>query len=87
MVAAAVGWVGVWGFWADPGLVWMGCVVFAAVLLCGGRLLAAGPSVFQRSQLLWVRWGNAWGCGGGRAAAWASSGRGQLQQASGFTAV
>ena len=37
-----VGWVGVWGFWADPGLVWMGCGVFAAALLWGGRLLAAG---------------------------------------------
>ena len=36
-----VGWVGVWGFWAGPGLVWMGCGVFAAALLWGGRLLAA----------------------------------------------
>jgi hypothetical protein len=27
---------------AGPGLVWMGCVVFAAVLLWGGRLLEAG---------------------------------------------
>jgi hypothetical protein len=42
VVASAVGWVGVWGFWAGPGLVWMGCGVFAAVLLWGGRLLAAG---------------------------------------------
>ena len=48
----------------------------------GGR-----PSVFQRSPSLLVRWGDAWGCGGERAAAWASSGRGQLQQACGFTAV
>ena len=24
VVTAAVGWVGVWGFWAVPGLVWMG---------------------------------------------------------------
>ena len=45
------------------------------------------PSVFQRSQSLLVRWGDAWGCGGWRAAAWASFGRGQLQQACGFTAV
>ncbi len=42
VVAAAVGWVWVWGFWAGPGLVWMGCGVFAAALLWGGRLLVAG---------------------------------------------
>jgi hypothetical protein len=42
VVAAAVVWVRVWGFWAGPGLVWMGCVVFATALLWGGRLLAAG---------------------------------------------
>jgi hypothetical protein len=36
-----VGWVGVWGAWAGPGLVWMGCGVFAAALLWGDRLLAA----------------------------------------------
>ena len=24
-----MGWVGVWGVWAGPGLVWMGCGVFA----------------------------------------------------------
>ena len=76
MVVAAVGWVGVWGFWAGPGLVWMGCGVFAVVLLCGGRLLEAGH---QSSR--------AWGCGGGRETVWVSSGRGQLQQACGFTAV
>ena len=34
-----MGWVGVWGFWASPGLVWMVCVVFAAALLWGGSLL------------------------------------------------
>ncbi len=33
VVAVTVGWVGVWGVWAGPGLVWMGCVVFAVVLL------------------------------------------------------
>ena len=33
---------GVWGFWAGPGLVWMGCGVFAVALLWGGRLLEAG---------------------------------------------
>jgi len=41
----------------------------------------------DRSQSLLVRWGDAWGCYGERASAWASSGRGQLQQACGFTAV
>ena len=41
VVVSAVGWVGVWGFWTGPGLVWMGCVVFAAELLWGGRLLVA----------------------------------------------
>ena len=41
MVAAAVGGVRVWGVWAGPGLVWMGCGVFAAALLWGGCLLAA----------------------------------------------
>ena len=35
VVVSAVGWVGVWGFWAGPGLVWMGCVVFAMALLWG----------------------------------------------------
>ncbi len=78
---------GVWGFWAVPGLVWMGCVVFAAALLWGGCLLAAcHQSVFQCSQLLLVRWGDVWGCGGWLVA-WANSGRGQLQQVCGFTAV
>jgi hypothetical protein len=48
----------------------------------GGR-----PSVFQRSPSLLLRWGDAWGCGGERTAVWASFGRGQLQQACGFTAV
>ena len=86
VVAAVVGWVGVWGVWAGPGLVWMGCGIFAAALLWGGRLLAAGHQS-SRSQSLLVRWGDAWGCGGERASAWASSGRGQLQQACGFTAV
>ena len=28
--------------WAGPGLVWMGCDVFAAAMLLGGLLLAAG---------------------------------------------
>jgi hypothetical protein len=53
----------------------------------GGPFSGGLTSVFQHSQLLLVRWVNAWGCGGGRAVAWASSGRGQLQQACGFTAV
>jgi hypothetical protein len=45
----------------------------------------SAPHWEQNSSL--VRWVDAWGCGGGRAAAWASSGRGQLQQACGFAAV
>ncbi len=36
-----MGWVGVWGEWAGPGLVWMGCVVFAVTMLPGGHLLEA----------------------------------------------
>jgi hypothetical protein len=82
-----VGSVGVWEVWVGPGLVWMGCGVFAAALLWGGRLLAAGHQSSNTVPSLLVRWGDAWGCGGGRAAAWASSGRGLLQQACGFTAV
>jgi hypothetical protein len=42
MVSAAVGWVRVWGVWSGPGLVWMGCVVFAVVMLWEGSLLVAG---------------------------------------------
>ena len=53
LVAAAVGWVGVWGFWAGPGLVWMGCVVFAAALLWGGRLLAAGHQSSSAVSSCW----------------------------------
>jgi hypothetical protein len=53
----------------------------------GGPFAGGRPSVFQCSPSLLVRWGDAWGCGGGRAAAWASSGRGLLQQACGFTAT
>jgi hypothetical protein len=86
-VAEAVGSVGVWGVWVGPGLVWMGCVVFAATLLWGGPFTGGRPSVFQRSPSLLVRWVDAWGCGGGRTSAWVSSKRGQLQQACGFTAV
>jgi hypothetical protein len=29
------GWVWVWGDWMGPGLVWMGCDVFAVSLLWG----------------------------------------------------
>jgi hypothetical protein len=39
---AAVDWVGVWGVWSGPDLVWMGCGVFAAALLWGGSLLVVG---------------------------------------------
>jgi hypothetical protein len=53
----------------------------------GGPFAGGLPSVFQRGQSLLVRWVDAWGCGGERASAWASSGRGQLQQSCGFTAV
>ncbi len=76
----------VWGFWTGPGLVWMGCRLCCGVSV-GGPFADGRPSVFQSSQLLLVRWVDAWGCGGGRASAWESSGRGQLQQACGFTAV
>jgi hypothetical protein len=73
-----LGWprAGVDGLWH------LCCGVFVGGPFAGGR-----PSVFQHSQLLLVRWGDAWGCGGGRAAAWASSGRGQLQQTCGFATV
>jgi hypothetical protein len=40
-VAAIVVWDGVWGFWSGPWLVRMQCVILAATLLWGGRLLAA----------------------------------------------
>ena len=50
MVAAAVGWVGVWGFWAGPGLVWMGCVVFAAALLWGGGAVCWRPAISLLAQ-------------------------------------
>jgi hypothetical protein len=53
VVVAAVGWVGVWGFWAGPGLVWMGCGVFAAALLWGGRLLAAGHQSSSAVSRCW----------------------------------
>jgi hypothetical protein len=52
-VAAAVGSVGVWGVWVGPGLVWMGCGVCAAALLCGGRLLAAGHQSSNTVCLCW----------------------------------
>jgi hypothetical protein len=32
MVGIRSGWVWVWGVWAGPGLVWMGCVAFATSL-------------------------------------------------------
>ena len=96
-----MGWVGVWGFWTGPGLVWMGSFLFLKEqlkgiiimwsLCCGvavGVPFAGGlPSVFQRSQSLLVRWGDAWGCCVWRASAWASFGLGQLQQVCGCTAV
>ncbi len=50
----------------------------------GVRMSPAHPRCVGRGD---DRWGDAWGCGGERASAWASSGRGQLQQACGFTAV
>ena len=48
-----MGWVWVWGFWAGPGLVWMGGGVFAAALLWGGRLLTAcHPSLPAQSVVV-----------------------------------
>jgi hypothetical protein len=52
-VVAAVGSVGVWGVWVGPGLVWMGCGVFAAALLWGGRLLAAGHQSSSAVSRCW----------------------------------
>jgi hypothetical protein len=37
----------------SPGLVWMGCGVFAAVLLWGGRLLAAGHQSSNAVRRCW----------------------------------
>ena len=48
----AVGWVWVWGIWEGPGLVWMGCVVFAVVLLWGGCLLEAGHQSSRQSVVV-----------------------------------
>jgi hypothetical protein len=48
-----VGWVGVWRVWVGPGLVWMGCVVFAAVLLWGGRLLPVGHQSSSTVSRCW----------------------------------
>jgi hypothetical protein len=53
VVAAAVGSVGMWGVWVGPGLVWMGCVVFAAALLWGGGLLAAGHQSSSAVRHCW----------------------------------
>ena len=53
VVMAPVGWVGVWGFWAGPGLVWMGCGIFAAELLWGGSLLAAGHQSSSTVSRCW----------------------------------
>jgi hypothetical protein len=65
-----VGWVGVWGVWAGPGLVWMGWGVFAAALLWGGRLLAAGHQsssvsvvVGEVGRCVGVRWRAGGGVG------------------------
>ena len=52
MLLAAVGWVRVWGSWADPGLVWMGCVVFAVMFLWGGSLLEAVISLPAQSVIV-----------------------------------
>ena len=53
VMASAVGSVGVWGVWVGPGLVWMGCGVFAAALLWGGRLLAAGHQSSNTVSRCW----------------------------------
>ena len=57
-----MGWVGAWGFWAGPGLVWMGCVVFVEVLLWGGCLQSV--IVGEVGRCVGVRW---WAGGGVRA--------------------
>ena len=82
----AVGWVWVWGIWEGPGLVWMGCVVFAVVLLWGGRLLEAGHQSSRQSVVV----GEVGRCVGVRWRAGVDVGvlrTGQLQHACGFTAV
>jgi hypothetical protein len=53
VVASAVGSVGVWGVWVGPGLVWMGCGVFAVALLWGGRLLAADHQSSNAVRRCW----------------------------------
>jgi hypothetical protein len=71
--------------WA-PG--WCGWAVASLLRrFCGGPFAGGRPSVFQHSPSLLVRWDDAWGCCGRRVTAWASSGRGLLQQACGFTTV
>ena len=67
---------------------WCGWAVASLCVIAVGGPFADGlSSVFQPSLSLLVRWGNAWGCCGGRTTLWASSGRGQLQHECGFTAV
>jgi len=72
VVTAPVGWGWVWGVWAGPGLVWIRCGVFATnlqeqiksiiIITVVGEPFAGGrQSVFLRSQLLLVRWVDAWG--------------------------
>jgi hypothetical protein len=71
--------------WA-PG--WCGWSVVSLLWCCCGGAVCWRPAISLPTQSVTVgEWVDAWGCGGGRAAAWASSGRGLLQQACGFTSV
>jgi hypothetical protein len=58
---------------------WCGCAVASLLLHGFGGPVCWRPAIGLPVRLsMLVRWGAAWGCGGGRAAAWASSGRGPL---------
>jgi hypothetical protein len=86
-----------WRLWAGSGCGgsgrapgWCGWAVASLLRRCCGGAVCWRPVISLLAQsvtALLVRWGDAWGCGCERAAAWASYGRGQLQQACGFTAV
>ena len=65
---------------------WCGWAVTSSLWRCCGGAVCWRPAISLPQSVVVGEVGLAWGCGGGRAAAWASSGRGQLQQACGFTA-
>jgi hypothetical protein len=65
-----------------------GCAVASLLRRGCGGAVCWRPAIGLPAQSVVVgEGGAARGCGGGRAAAWASTGRGQLQQECGFTAV